>query len=266
MTTAIDHRIEVPGGKLFAREWIPADLSSQPSLLLLHDSLGCVELWRDFPLQLAEVTRRRVIAYDRLGFGKSDARTDRLSLRFVAEEAEICLPPLLKHFHVERFIPFGHSVGGGMAVCSAVALADKCEALILESAQMFAEDRTLQGVRDAKEDFLRDPTLPRLRKYHGDKARWVLDAWTESWLDPSFAAWHLRTELPRIRCPVLAIHGSLDEYGSAKHPQLIKDLAGGPVTMRLLEGVGHVPHREQPGLILDVVNGFLSERARSQTS
>lgn len=255
---ATDHRIQMPGGEAFAREWRPAGAADQPPLVLIHDSLGSVAVWRDFPAQLADGTGRRVIAYDRLGFGESDARTDRLTTRFVSEEAQIYLPCLLRHFQLERFIAFGHSVGGGMAVCAGAALAGSCVAIVTESAQMFAEDRTLQGIAAARIDFQDDANMARLRRYHGDKAPWVLEAWTGSWLSPQFATWNLRTELSQIRCPILALHGDLDEFGSLKHPEMVEELAGGPVDARILEGCGHLPHREQPASVVEVVSAFLT--------
>jgi pimeloyl-ACP methyl ester carboxylesterase len=254
-----DHRIDVPGGKLFAREWMPDGMSADPPLVLIHDSLGSVELWRDFPAALARGTGRRVIAYDRLGFGRSDARTERLTPRFVSEEAESYLPCVLRHFRIDRFVPFGHSVGGGMAVHCGTALASSCAALVVESAQMFAEDRTLQGIATAKVEF-RDPAnFERLRRYHGDNARWVLEAWTETWLSPAFESWTLEAELPKVTAPILAIHGDQDEYGSLRHIGLIRELAGGQATTKVMEGCGHIPHRESPATIVAIVSGFLRQ-------
>jgi pimeloyl-ACP methyl ester carboxylesterase len=258
VSLSTDHCIDAPGGRLFAREWTSASALTAPPLVLLHDSLGSVQLWRDFPAQLSNAVRRRVVAYDRLGFGKSDARTDRLTPRFVAEEAAIYLPCVLRHLGVERFVAFGHSVGGGMTIHCGAALADSCAAIIAESAQVFAEDRTLQNIAAAKIDFQDSKKLAKLHRYHGDKTQWVLEAWTETWLDPAFASWSLAEELPRVRCPILAIHGDQDEFGSLRHPELIRSLAGGPVTTRILEGVGHVPHREQPEWIIDLVAKFLA--------
>jgi pimeloyl-ACP methyl ester carboxylesterase len=262
VSTVTNHRIDAPGGKLFAREWAPATVLPAPPLVLLHDSLGCVRLWRDFPAQLANESRRRVVAYDRLGFGQSDARSDHLTTRFLAEEATIYLPCVLRHLGIERFVAFGHSVGGGMALHCGAALAASCAAIVVESAQAFAEDRTLQSIAAARIDFRDSTKLAKLYRHHGDKMQWVLEAWTETWLDPAFASWSLKTELPQVRCPILAIHGDQDEFGSLRHPELIRSLAGGPVTTRILEGVGHVPHREQPQTIISVVTEFLQASHR----
>jgi pimeloyl-ACP methyl ester carboxylesterase len=144
-----------------------------------------------------------------------------------------------------------------MAVHCAAEFAADCEALITESAQAFPEERTLQGVAAAKEQFRDEAQLRRLGKYHGDKARWVLDAWTESWLHPEFESWSLAAVLPRVRCPVLAIHGVDDEYGSTRHPDIIGRLCGGRSRVELLADTHHVPHRERPETILELVSAFI---------
>ncbi len=241
---------------MFARAWTPAHPSSSP-IVLFHDSLGCVELWRDFPAALAARTRRPVIAYDRLGFGQSDPRADKLGLDFVSDEAETFFPALREQLRLERFVLFGHSVGGGMAMHCAARFGEDCDALITESAQAFVEDRTLRGIRDAQAQFEDAAQVERLGKYHGDKARWVLDAWIDTWLSPEFAGWSLDAVLPRIACPLLAIHGSEDEYGSVRHPERIGKLAGGETRIAVMPNTRHVPHRERAQSVIDLVAEFL---------
>ena len=254
-----DHRIALPAGRLFARQWHPETAAAKRApVVLLHDSLGSVELWRDFPARLAEATGRRVIAYDRLGFGRSDARTGRPSRDFLAEEAANVLPTLREQLDVGRFVIAGHSVGGGMAVEVAARASADCEALVTMSAQAFVEDRTLDGLRVARSQFADPAQVERLAKYHGDKAAWALDAWLGQWLDPVFAGWSLDATLPRVSCPTLAIHGEQDEYGSAAHPRRIVDGVRGPARLEMLAGVGHVPWREQPELVVRVIAEFLA--------
>ncbi|MFT3720595.1 alpha/beta fold hydrolase [Pseudorhodoferax sp.] len=256
--TPQDHWIATPAGRLFARSWQPAAAGAAAPLLLQHDSLGCVELWRDFPAALAGATGRRVLAYDRLGFGRSDPRAGALPPDFVAREAREQVPLVLQALAVDRFVALGHSVGGGMSVETAAAHPARCTALVTISAQAFAEDRTLAGVRAAREVFRQPDQLDRLARYHGAKARWVLDAWTETWLSPAFAGWTLDAALARLGCPVLAIHGDRDEYGSTAHPQRIAARAAGPVQQLVVEGGGHLPHREQPERVLAAVARFLA--------
>jgi pimeloyl-ACP methyl ester carboxylesterase len=129
--------------------------------------------------------------------------------------------------------------------------------LITESAQVFAEDLTLSSIRVAREQF-RDPQqMQRLSKYHGDKAAWVVDAWTENWLDPEFESWSLLQTLERVKCPVMALHGEHDEYGTAHHPRLIGQSSGGPRRVEILAATAHVPHREQEEQVLSLVSDFL---------
>ena len=259
-TTASDRWITTDRGTLFARMWVPSGPrpDTDATILLFHDSLGCVELWRDFPEQLARATGRAVVAYDRLGFGRSDAHPGPLPASFIRDEAEQVVPRLRKALRIDRLIPFGHSVGGGMAVSTAARLGDACVALVTESAQSFVEDHTLAGIRRARDAFEQPGQVERLARYHGAKARWVLDAWTETWLAPAFADWSLDDDLRGVRCPTLALHGDGDEYGSARHPERIAALTRGPSRAVILEGGGHVPHREQPARVLDEVTRFLA--------
>lgn len=254
----LDH----PCGRLFARSWAPSDSTDgsarKAPIVLFHDSLGCVDLWRDFPGLLSAATGRRVIAYDRHGFGRSDARNDTLKMDFIADEAESYFPVIREQLGLDRFIAMGHSVGGGMAVNCAARFAADCEALITIAAQVFPEDRTLEGISAAKEQFKDEGQVARLRKYHGDKARWVLEAWTETWLHPEFASWSLVPVLPQVSSPVLAIHGVHDEYGSVQHPELIGRLSGGPARVEVLPDTYHVPHRERPETVTSLVAAFLA--------
>jgi len=251
--------IAAPGGRIFAKCWTPGEAPlRKPPVVLLHDSLGCVEMWRDFPRRLSERLNRKVIAYDRLGFGRSSPRNGLPSARFVSEEAEIYLPVILSALEVERFAAFGHSVGGAMAVVSAGTLCERCEAVITESAQAFVEDRTWQAIDQAKADFQNPAVFTRLERYHGDKARWVLSAWTDVWLSAPFADWSLARDLPKMRCPALAIHGDRDEYGSHRFPEMICQLAGGPARKEIIADCGHVPHREKEELVLGLAAEFLA--------
>lgn len=248
---------EVPGGRIYAKSWKPSTGTNKSSLVLLHDSLGCVEMWRNFPQVLAETLDRQVITYDRLGFGHSSARTELPSVRFVSEEAEIYFPAISKVFSLGKFVLFGHSVGGAMAVIIASHFADSCEAIITESAQAFVEERTRQGITQAKMNFSDPATFGKLEKYHGDKTKWVLSAWIDVWLSSKFSSWSLENDLPKVMCPLFAIHGERDEYGSSRFPEMIASLASGPSKKWIVPDCGHVPHREKQDLIVSEVSAFL---------
>lgn len=253
-----DSWVNSPQGRLFVRHWRPAlPKADAAPILLLHDSLGCVELWRDFPAQLCAASGREVIAYDRLGFGRSAPRSAPLPLDFISEEARSFFPLLRQQLGLQQVIVFGHSVGGGMAVNIAAESGSDCLALITVSAQAFVEQQTLDGIRAAQQQF-RDPQqFGRLQKYHGDKANWVLNAWIDTWLNPAFANWSLAPQLPCVMCPLLAIHGEFDEYGDQRQPQMLVEQSGGPARLEIMRDTGHIPHREQPQRLLQLVADFI---------
>jgi pimeloyl-ACP methyl ester carboxylesterase len=256
-----DSWISTERGILFARNWKPTNLSTDrdETILLFHDSLGCVDFWRDFPAELAIATSRSVLAYDRLGFGRSDPCEGPLAPTFIHDESVNGVPCLIAAMGLNRIIPFGHSVGGAMAIATAAQLHRRCAALITESAQSFVEDRTLAGVRAGQIEFERPDRFERLVRYHGSKARWVLDAWVNTWLAPSFSDWCLDDDLHGVSCPTLVIHGDRDEYGSIEHPQRIARLTGRRSRAVILEGCGHVPHREHRSRVLKDVTHFLEQ-------
>jgi pimeloyl-ACP methyl ester carboxylesterase len=251
-----DSYISTSAGRLFAREWSAAPVRDLAPLILFHDSLGSVEQWRDFPAKLAAATGRTVIAYDRLGFGRSDPHPGLLQRDFVQDEARSGLAHIRDAFGIDRMILFGHSVGGGMAIASGAAFPAETGAVITLAAQAFTEDRTLAGIEAARIAFMAQGQVDRLARYHGEKARWVLDAWIETWRTPAFASWSLDAELRRLRCPVLALHGDHDEYGSNAHPERIAALAGGPARAVILKDCHHMPHREMPETVLDLIGDF----------
>lgn len=256
--------VNADGGRLYVKRWDVPSGGGLPPILLFHDSLGCVELWREFPQQLALATGRCVVAYDRLGFGRSDPHPAKLANSFIRDE-ELAVRDLREQLGIGRFIAFGHSVGGGMAVATAGKYVADCVALITEAAQTCVEDRTIHGIVEAQRGFAQAEQFERLKKYHGDKAAWVLSAWVDTWLSPEFAGWSLGDDLRRVQCPVLAIHGDRDEFGSTLHPRYIAETVAGPSQMRILAGCGHVPHREMADLVLQEVARWLGSAVKTRT-
>ncbi|QTF91507.1 alpha/beta fold hydrolase [Halomonas sp. BM-2019] len=246
--------LETPAGGLHVARWRPDTPDATPSpIVLLHDSLGCVALWRDFPALLTRATGREVIAYDRRGYGRSAPFPGPQPASFIADEPRDAFARVREHFALERFVALGHSVGGGMAVEVAGGHADGCEALITVAGQAFTEPRTLAGIREAEAAFAEPGALGRLARYHGDKAEWVLRSWVDNWHSEAFADWRLDPALARV----VAIHGEHDEYGSLAQPQRIAALTPGPAEPRILP-CGHVPHRECPERLAVLVAEFLA--------
>ena len=234
---------------LAVRIWTPnADDGAAP-ILLYHDSLGCIAMWRDFPEMLAVATGRKVIAYDRLGFGQSDPYPGLLDPSFVAAEGEESVPLL------QRVCGFGAFIAWGMAVEAAARHAAQCAGLVTLGAQAFVEDLTVQGIQDARGDLETETGIAKLAKYHGDKAEWVLRAWVDTWLSSAFKDWSLADALAGVTCPVLAIHGAQDEYGSRKHAEMIAGRAGQAM---ILDNCGHFPHREATLIVIESIQRMFS--------
>lgn len=248
--------ISAPGGDLFLRQW-PGRHPALSPLIMFHDSLGCVELWRDFPGLLSDATGRSVIAYDRLGFGRSAANTAALQPDFTRHESSSALAAIRAALGIHAMIPFGYSVGGSVAMAAAAAYPGDTKAVITMAAQSFVEGRTLDGIRAARDHFCDPAQIERLARYHGDKASWVLGAWLDTWLAPAFADWTMDDDLRGVSCPVLAMHGDRDEYGSAAHPERMRRLCAGSCVVRMIPDCGHTPHREKPDVILTAVTEFL---------
>jgi pimeloyl-ACP methyl ester carboxylesterase len=252
--------VPIGEGTIYSKRWAPV---TEPTLdrctiVLFHDSLGCVDLWRQFPLALSQRLLRPVIAYDRLGFGRSSARPYLPSARFIAEEAETYFPLLKDRLGIGEFVAFGHSVGGAMAILIAAKFAAECRAVVTEAAQAYVEPKTLASIADGKVRFANPHELAKLARYHGEKAAWVVNAWTDTWLSPDFADWNLRSALPTVTCPLLAIHGDRDEYGSADFPAVLSSMTSGYAEQMLVPDCGHVPHREHEELVLAKIARFLS--------
>lgn len=249
-------QVTTPQGNIYVYKWIPQHVTDTTPIILLHDSLGCVNLWRDFPEKLAEACSRVVIAYDRLGYGQSDAKHTLPELAFIEEEATHYFPELKRQLGLGAYVLLGHSVGGGMSIT--IAAHDKdCKGVITVSAQAFVEELTLQGIEAARIQFAEPAQLDRLRKWHDAKAPWVLSAWVDLWLAPEFRDWTLQPVLERTHCPVLAVHGDKDEYGSNAFPAAIVEHAQGRSEQLILENCGHTPHREKPDELIGAVNQFL---------
>lgn len=233
--------------------------AERPTIVFLHDSLGSVELWRDFPKHLGAVTHCNVLVYDRQGYGKSGpfAAGDRQN-NYLEQEADI-LHQLLEHSGIKRAILFGHSDGGSIALIAAAKYPSSIMGVITEGAHIFVEDITLQGIQEAVNAYYTTDLKERLQKYHGDKTEAVFRAWTETWLREEFRSWNIEGFLPHIKCPVLVIQGEEDEYGSLGQVDGIVNQVSGKAGKLVIPGVGHTPHKEAKEEVLQQTAAFFNQ-------
>jgi pimeloyl-ACP methyl ester carboxylesterase len=248
----------VDGARLHAERLAAPRGGDGPVVVLLHEGLGSVGLWRDFPERLAEATGLEVLAYDRAGHGASDpagpgARTP----AYFHEQASV-LERVLTAADVREAVLFGHSDGGTIALLAAALHPARVRAVVAEAAHVFVEERTLAGIREAERAVAGGDLLARLARHHADKAASVAAAWSGMWLHPAFRDWNVEAELRRVRCPVLVLQGTEDEYGTEAQVHAIARGVAGPARFAILPGLRHTPHREDPGAVLRLVAEHLA--------
>lgn len=232
----------------------------RPTLVFLHDSLGCIQLWRDFPERLAVATQCHAFLYDRQGYGQSSSfgPEDR-SAGYLEEEAHI-LAEVLEKAGIEQAILFGHSDGGSIALVAAAEYPGLIKGIITEGAHVFVEEVTLAGIREAVHAYQSTPLPQKLAKYHGAKTEGVFRAWTDTWLSPDFRNWNIEKYLPEIKCPALVIQGERDEYGTEAQVDSIVQQCAGEAEKWMISGIGHSPHKEAPELVLQKSTDFLNRQ------
>lgn len=252
-----DRHVALGEHQVFVRHWQATAPDAGPPILLFHESLGCIPMWRGFPARLCAATGRRVIAYDRLGHGQSSPSARAPNSDFIADETRQVVVPLLDALGIDRFIGYGHSTGGSIALAAAGQLGERCAGVISEAGHAFVEACTLQGVEQARLRFQAPARFQRLRHHHGERAQWVLDTWVQTWLAPWFNDWRLDDLLAAIHCPTLLLQGSQDPYGSLEQPRHIAAMIGAAATVVVMEGCGHAPHLERTDEVVRHVGRFL---------
>lgn len=259
----IEKYINTNGKRLYSKRWLPeteASLGELPVLVLLHEGLGSVALWKNVPEQLALRLGLEVFAYDRQGYGLSDRMDLPRPMDYLQREAFEWLPSVLEQAGMGERPPvlFGHSDGGSIALL--YASRHPCSALVVESAHVYVEPVTLAGIETAKQAFRDTDIRSRLQRYHGDKVDDLFDAWANTWLHPSFADWNIEAFLPRIQAPALILQGELDEYATPAHVEsIVSGLSGGNKRGLLLPGAAHIPHFQASQVVLDEVSRWLQD-------
>lgn len=252
-------RVEVNGVKLAVERHVLGAGPSERVLVLLHDSLGAITTWRDFPLQLGKAVGCDVLIYDRQGYGRSDAfGPDPREADYMHREAEV-LNELLKKEGIAKAILFGHSDGGTIALLAAAKYPERIEAVITEGAHVFVEDITLAGIRAAERQYGTTDLRTKLERHHGDKTDAVVQAWVKTWQAPFFHDWNIVQEITAIRCPVLVLQGVDDAFGTEAQVDAIVEAVGDGARKYMIPGAAHTPHKETPSITLELAKDFITD-------
>jgi len=229
-----------------------------PTLVFLHEGLGSIRQWRDFPARVAEATGCRALVYDRYGYGQSDILEEkRRKVGFMHDEALLAFPEIRKKLALNDVILVGHSDGASIALIHAGSGA-QVRGVAVMAPHVFIEPICISSIRKAKQTFETTDLPQRLGKYHRDSAK-TFYGWADVWLDPEFERWDIREDfLPKIAAPVLAIQGFDDEYGTMAQLDEIERCVKGPCELVKLEKCGHSPFRDQPEKVLGVLTKFVS--------
>jgi pimeloyl-ACP methyl ester carboxylesterase len=248
--------LQVGEVRLEAR-WIGPPPDAAPALVFLHEGLGSVSLWKDFPDRLVRETGCGALIYSRAGYGRSDAVPLPRPVRFMHDEAEL-LPEILKAAGIRDHILVGHSDGASISLIHAGSkLAAGLRGLILEAPHVFTEPHGLASIARTKEVYQTTDLRERLARHHGDNVDIAFRGWNDVWLDPGFRAWNIEEFLAEIEVPILILQGEDDEYGTWRQVEAIERQAGGPVAALAIPDCGHSPHREQPEVALAAMAGFI---------
>ncbi|WP_282605102.1 alpha/beta fold hydrolase [Pelagibius sp. Alg239-R121] len=228
-----------------------------PTIVLLHEGLGCTAMWRNFPEQLARATGLGVFVYSRQGYGGSSPCEVPRSLAYMHDEAIQVLPKLLDAIGFTSGLLVGHSDGASIAAIHAGAIADpRILGLVLMAPHFFTEDMGIAAIAETKVTFETTDLRTRLQKYHGDNVDCAFWGWIGAWLDPEFRNWDLRDFLPTITVPVIVLQGLEDQYGTAAQVCSIEELCGGEFESLFLSNCAHTPFREQPEQTLAAISRF----------
>ncbi len=249
--------LEVAGRRFEIARVGPAR-QDRPTLLFLHEGLGCVSLWRDFPARLAEATGCPGLVVSRLGYGRSDPVPLPRPLTFMHEEARRDVPDILEAAGIEDAILVGHSDGASIALIYAGENGARLRGVIVEAPHVFVEDFGLRSIAAIREAYETTDLRERLRRHHGDNVDIAFRGWADVWLHPEFRKWNLEEFLPGISCPLLVVQGEDDEYGTLEQVRRVERGVSGPCRTVILPQCGHSPHRDQPERTIEAMAEFVA--------
>jgi pimeloyl-ACP methyl ester carboxylesterase len=231
-----------------------------PTLVFLHEGLGSVSAWRDFPALVARDTGIGALVYSRWGYGQSDPVTLPRPMTYMNDEALVALPEILEATGIRSCVLVGHSDGGSIALVfagSGLPQASLVRGLVLEAPHVFVEDVSVESIARADVAYRTGDLRARLERHHGTNVDGAFRGWNDAWLDPRFRAWNIEGYLPGIRVPSLVVQGQDDPYGTLAQVDAIERGSGAPVSRLVLPKCGHAPHRDRPDEVRAAIVSFV---------
>ena len=257
-TGAVEVRL---AGRTVAIEhaWVGRDDAAAPLAIFLHEGLGSVALWKDWPARVCDAAGLRGLVYSREGYGGSTPRPhdERWPATFMHVQADAALPALLEALHVRvpRYWLVGHSDGGSIALIHAARFPGRVAGVVAIAPHVMVEDVALASIGRARDAWASTDLPARLGRYHADPTS-AFFGWNDVWLSPAFRAWSIEDMLAEVRCPVLAIQGTDDEYGTLAQVERIRERVPAAEVL-VLDGCGHSPHRDQPDALARAIDDFI---------
>jgi pimeloyl-ACP methyl ester carboxylesterase len=244
------------GGQRLEYRMIGLRPDEAPTIVMLHEGLGCVGMWNSFPDRLAQATGAGVFVYSRAGYGKSSPVKLPRPLSYMHEEAREALPRLLDTIGFRRGLLLGHSDGASIATIYDGSVQDhRVRGLVLIAPHFFVEDLSISSIEEAKVAYAQTDLRERLARYHADVDN-AFRGWNDAWLDPGFRAWNITEELAYIRVPILIVQGEQDQYGTVAQIEVAQEECYCPVDVALLPNAKHAPHREATEDTLAAISEF----------
>ncbi len=234
-------------------------MSGSPVLIFLHEGLGSVGQWKDFPERLVEATGFSALIYDRLGYGKSDPLTEKRGIDYIHKE-ELLLQQLIEALKLDSYFVIGHSEGGSLGLIHASRHPRGLRKIVTLSANSFNEPKITPSIEEVIKIYETPESKLKnaLSKYHGEKTDEVFYAWSKTWTAPFFQSWNILEELTKIEVPVLSFHGKNDQYTSLRQIENIKRKVAAPKEICILDDCGHHPHFDHQEKVVKKITDFLS--------
>ncbi|MEI6669277.1 MAG: alpha/beta hydrolase [Acidobacteriota bacterium] len=249
----------IAGGHRLDAEVVPPAHPDRPMVVFLHEGLGSRLQWKDFPARVRQALGVGTVVYSRWGYGASDPRAGDWPASFMHDEALTSLPEVLAAANVTQPpVLYGHSDGGSIALIFAAHYPDAVRAIVTEAAHVVVEDLTVARIASVRQRFAERAQFARFARHHGDHAEALWSGWSGAWLSPAFRRWDIRPVLARVACPVLAIQGCDDEFGTPNQLRAIEAGVTGHVTGLMVESCGHAPHAERPDAVVAALVSFLA--------